>query len=366
MTGKVAACAAFCALVPVSAFAHHPGGTANTGGAGPIVTLSAETLEGGHAAVAFLYEYIRFGGLGDAALVAAAAAHQHAHSIGTISSASAGASFGITDNVMLSVRLPYVTRTDIREGHHAHGHGGVVSNTVDFRGDTVGVGDMTMLGQWRFFNNPASGTQLALLIGAKLPTGATGRRDVAGALFEAEFQPGSGSFDVLLGGAITQRFGAWSFDANILYAVASTGTQDTNLGDRFQYNAAVSYRLFGGPREAASGVALTHSAEPRRRASPIHVHDRPHQHDHAPTVATPSFGVDLVLELNGEWHDRTVAAGVRDANSGGNVVYLSPGVRLSYGGVSGFASVGLPVVNEMSGLQSKPSWRLVTGLAAAF
>ena len=50
-----AVCAsAFALLIASSAFAHHPGGTSNTGGAGPIVTISASTLEAGHGAVAFL------------------------------------------------------------------------------------------------------------------------------------------------------------------------------------------------------------------------------------------------------------------------------------------------------------------------
>ena len=73
----------------------------------------------------------------------------------------------------------------------------------------------------------------------------TNRLDAQGLLFEAEFQPGSGSWDFLLGGAFTQRFGAWSFDANVLGIIAGRGTQDTNLGSRLLYNAAVSYRLVG-------------------------------------------------------------------------------------------------------------------------
>ena len=62
---------------------------------------------------------------------------------------------------------------------------------------------------------------------------------------------------MLLGGAFTQRFGAWSFDANVLGIVAGRGTQDTKLGDRFLYNAAVSYRLVGyAPPEPQQHAAL--------------------------------------------------------------------------------------------------------------
>jgi len=35
----------------------------------------------------------------------------------------------------------------------------------------------------------------------------------------------------------------------VLYILSSTGTQDTNLGDRFLYNAAISYRLTSSTSE---------------------------------------------------------------------------------------------------------------------
>ena len=50
----------------------------------------------------------------------------------------------------------------------------------------------------------------------------------------------------LFGLAYTKRFGQWSFDANVLYMLVTNGVQDTDLGDRFLYNAAISYRLTRG------------------------------------------------------------------------------------------------------------------------
>ena len=138
-------CAGAFALIASPAFAHHPGGASNTGGAGPIVTISASTLEAGHGAVAFLTEYLKFGGLGDAQLIDAASKHIHAHSIDYIRSTSLSAAYGVTDDFTVSVRLPYVQRIDIREGHHSHLPGGVVSNTVDHRGDSSGLGDLTLV-----------------------------------------------------------------------------------------------------------------------------------------------------------------------------------------------------------------------------
>lgn len=360
MTRRVAIFSGACALfLATPAFAHHPGGTSNTGGAGPIVTISATTLEAGHGAVAFLYEYLQFGGLGDAALIDAAGKHIHAHSIGTIQTASAAAAYGVTDDFMVSVRAPWVRRTDIREGHHAHLAGGVVSNTVDYRGDTSGIGDVTFLGQYRFLNNRASRTEAALLFGVKAPTGATDRLDRMGELFETEFQPGSGSWDFMLGAAFTQRFGAWSFDANVLGVLAGRGAQDTKLGDRFLYNAALSYRVIGSaPQSAPASLpssAMSHGPVPHRHAHPL---------DTIP--APPEWTVNLILEANGEWHDFETTSGVRDPNSGGNVILLSQGLRIARGAFSGFASFGIPIVNDMNGLQSKTSYRVLTGVAYAF
>jgi hypothetical protein len=73
-----------------------------------------------------------------------------------------------------------------------------------------------------------------------------------------------------------------------------------------------------------------------------------------------------VLELNGEWHAKQVIAGEKDTNSGGNVVYLLPGIRVSGANLSSFASVGVPVVNEVNGLQAKPGYRVLSGFAFAF
>ena len=359
MTRKFLAFAGAFALMISPALAHHPGGASNTGGAGPIVTISASTLEAGHGAIAFLYEYLAFSGLGDADLIAAAGKHIHAHSIGTIQSASLGAAYGVTDDFMVSVRIPWVLRTDIREGHHEHLPGGIVSNTVDDRGDSSGFGDVTVLGQYRFLNNQASRTEAAFLFGVKAPTGATDRIDQQGLLFEAEFQPGSGSWDFMLGTAFTQRFGAWSFDVNVLGVLVGTGTQDTKLGDRFLYNAAVSYRLVGytAPEQHASlpSSALAHGPVSHRHAHPLET-----------IPATPQWTVDAILELNGEWHDFETTSGVRDPNSGGHVLLLSPGVRIARGAFSGFATFGIPIVNEMNGLQSKTRYRMLSGIAYAF
>jgi len=86
-------------------------------------------------------------------------------------------------------------------------------------------------------------------------------------------------------------------------------------------------------------------------------------HAHTEPAAPAGPTLDLVLELNGEWHGHQVEAGVKDPNSGGNVIYLSPGCASAQGNWSAFASVGLPIVNHLYGVQAEPDWRLLTGVA---
>ena len=339
-------------LASTPAFAHHPGGSTNAGTAGPIVTISASTLAAGQSAAAVMFEATKFDPFSDAQLLEFAAAHEHVHSLDSIYAPSIGYAYGITNDLTVSLKLPYVLRTNNREGHHSHGPEG---NTVEKRGDAEGVGDLTILGQYRFFNDRASATEFAALFGVKAPTGRTDAKDNEGVRFETELQPGTGSWDFLLGAAATKRFGAWSFDANVLYVIATEGAQNTNLGDRFQFNAGVSYRLAG------LGVYTQR---------PMYHGGISHDHDHHHESSGPAL--DLVLEINGEWHDKQKVRGGDedhsgiDPNSGGTVVYLSPGVRLSKDTWSAFVSVGIPIVNDLNGFQDDTELRLLSGVSFTF
>ena len=356
------------------AMSHHPSGTGTSSTGGPIVTIPGTTLQKGASALYFVFEHMSFDELSDAVLEAAAEKDQHAHSLATLESPALGYSYGLTDRLMVSVQLPYVVRTGIREAshhhdeaeeEHSHAEAGATeehehesgeeheeeSETVD-RGDTDGIGDLTLFGQYRFYGQD-TGLQASLLTGIKTPTGKTGERDDQGELFEAEFQPGSGSWDPMLGLALTRAQGRWSVDGNVLYTIATEGTQHTDLGDRFHYNGAVTYRLKGGDAEAA------------------HERNAPFSQWSRATIMTMRMSptglvIDAVLELNGEWQAKQNVSGETDPNSGGNVVFLSPGVRVASNRWSGFVTVGLPIVNDLNGLQSEPTYRLFGGVLVGF
>ena len=46
--------------------------------------------------------------------------------------------------------------------------------------------------------------------------------------------------------------------------------------------------------------------------------------------------IDAVLELNGKWQAEQTISGATDPNPGGNVVFLSPGMRIASNRWSGF------------------------------
>jgi hypothetical protein len=361
-------------FLALPAEAHHPGGGGNTGSGGPINTISADTLSEGLIAASVRYEFIRLGQLSDADLLAAASKGTHAHSIRSIDAVSLSVAYGITNDFTVGVRAAGVRRSDIREPAEdmlSGGHMGIMNTNdmsslmspdgINRRGNSAGFGDVTMLGQYRFHNNAANGTSAAVLFGFKAPTGSTSQRDNFGNLFEAEFQPGSGSWDGLFGAAFTKRTGRWSFDVSGLYYLISTGTQNTNLGDRFLFGTAVSYRLVGATGSSKEAELHEYCMQPRNQ---LQEHCLYHaNHDHSDMMKTP-YTLDLVLELNGEWHDKQRIAGIPDPNSGGTTVYISPGVRVGFDRFSGFVSVGVPVINQHNGVQSKPDFRVLTGIGA--
>jgi hypothetical protein len=318
------------------AFAHHPGAPGNANATGPINTLSATTAEQGSFSAGLAYESTTFDALSDetleaAAEAAAAAGHAHVHSLDELQSYALTFGYGVTNDITLSVRVPYLLRDGVRTGHF---HGGVPE--VEAEGGSSGIGDVLALLQWRVVGS--ENVDVSLFGGVTAPTGEDNVRNDFGDAFASEFQPGSGAWDFATGAAVTRRAGHWSFDAGALYTSAGKNDADDDLGDRLAYGAAASYRVLGHP--------------------PHHVHQGIGEHSH--------LHVDLALELNGEWHDEAAEGGEIDPNSGGHVVYLAPGVRVVHDAVAGYLTVGVPVVSEMSGVQAEPDLRVTAGISHRF
>lgn len=316
------------AFVHTRALADHPTPAFGTEASGPINTISALQLGRGRAIIGLRTEIINTEPFSDEALEGfAARGIEGVHSLGRLSSTSLALAYGWSDDLTISMRLPYVKRSNIREGELEAG-----APEVHAKGGSAGLGDALFFGQYRFWKNDAQG--LSLLLGVKAPTGKTNVSNL-GERLETELQPGSGSWDLLSGLALSTRRGRMAYHANVLYNKTARGTRDTDLGDAFFYNAALGYRL---------GIGDS-------------------RHAHPDSTGHSHLAWDLLLELNGEWRGRNKVAGEVQPHSGGNQAYLSPGVRLSSNtGWTGFLSLGIPVWKDPHGEQAEIRYRLVGGI----
>ena len=289
------------------------------GQTGPITTIAAPTSLKNKWVFEMQTEFLKFDEFSDDELRKFAESDEDIHSVRSLLNASLGIGYGITDNFDLSVKIPYIIRSNIKESHHDE------PEEIYRHGDAKGIGDLSIIGRYRFVRLQNMDFESTLLFGMKVPTGTTTDKDISGERFEAEFQPGSGSWDLMGGFAFTKRFANLSLDANILYNVVTEGMQNTDLGDAFNYNVALSHHTFEKP-----------------------------------------ISWDLIVEINGIWREKQEIDGRKDNNSGGNIIFLSPGVRFSWHQLTAFFSIGVPVIQNMNGIQNDTDIRLAVGISVAF
>lgn len=350
------------ALAPSMALAH-----GDHGGGGGIVLPPGTTL------VTLSYDLARYQPISDDRLLELSAQGQNAHGIREIAVPALSVAYGLTRNLTLAVRVPYLADRSVNETGEDPDNPEVVH-----RGGVYGFGDMTFTGTYEVLHDHDSGLEASLTVGFKAPTGRKGAVDKLGELFETEHQPSSGSWDGVFGAAIAKHIGLLTLSANAVYGVAGPGSQDTTLGDRVSYGVGASYRLWQSSLGAASHGAMHLGARPdgiMRHGGPHtddghdHAHDHGQEPSHAGHLHTSPPGtiaLDVSLGLNGQWWGKQTIAGQTDDNTGGHVLYVSPGARLTVDRWAGFINVGIPVAKDLYGVQSQPSWLLSTGVAVQF
>lgn len=312
--------------------ADHPTVAFGIGSAGPINTIAANSLPSGSWGFGVQTEIIDNDAYSTEQLEDFASnGMEGVHSVNKLTNTSFSVSYGVTDKWSVSARLPYIQRKNIRESElelgvpEAHTHG-----------DSSGYGDLLLLGQYQITNS--NSTNISGIFGIKPPTGETDVKDDDGVRFETEFQPGTGSWDVFLGGAISKNSGKLGYHANILYNKTNGGSQSTEIGDAFSYNVALTYRLNGDEHTS-------------------------HNHSHDDGVEGNELQWDLIVELNGDTRSKNKISGVSEDNSGGTLVFISPGFRVTSGAFSGFLSIGIPVIEDQNGKQTDIDKRITAGIS---
>jgi len=339
------------AMIATPAFAHHPAPTvAGTGGG--ISVAGPDTLEDGQWFIGARTIYVRPDQRSDEGLAALAGQHIHAHNTDYNLNTSIGLAYGITSNLTVSAELPYVHRDDMREGEHSH-HGGHATNEVVERGDASGIGDLSLVATYRVAESETAA--FSLIGGIKVPTGNTHKRDDEGVRFETEHQPGTGSWDPIIGAAGRAKLGLLQLNASAIYQFSGKGAQDTRLGDRAHLGIALSHRF--GPAEHHHEEAHETGHEHGEHEGGGHEHTAPHGH----------ASWDAFVELTGEWEGRQKVGGDIEETSGGKSVWLTPGAR--YNAASGFTiagGVGLPLWQDIRVSHPNNDYRLTLTVGKSF
>ncbi|NOY72726.1 MAG: transporter [Gammaproteobacteria bacterium] len=201
------------------------------------------------------------------------------------------------------------------------------ANCVSSTSESPGFGDMLVTGRYRFFND--GDNQWASVFGVILPTGkitnetdinkGTGKSEIIG----THNQPGSGAITfqggVAYSGHLTKKI---ALDADIIYRFGTQGAKQFRAGNSWQFDVATSF--------------AHHSS------------------------------IVPVIELNGIFFEQDIENDEIKKNSGGDVIYLSPGLNFKINKKQGvYANVSFPIYQELTGISNDEKYRWSMGWSTA-
>ncbi len=194
-------------------------------------------------------------------------------------------------------------------------------------GNEFGLADVTLLLRYKALvaHDMETTSIISFAGGVKLPTGKTNGRDSEGNLLDAHIQLGTGSTDALLGVSGFLTFQRVALIANVLGSLTSEGANGHTFGNILNYDASARYRIY--PSEYGDTQLFT------------------------------TFGI------YGEWRGRELQDGSAITSSGGNVVFLSPGLQLfPLPSISIEASYHIPIIHALNGSQLGEDYRIMAGV----
>lgn len=205
--------------------------------------------------------------------------------------------YGITDNLSLTLQLPFVERRTRQIKQEDH---------LGQKESSSGIGDVITYGKYRFYNKLFGA---AAIFGVKAPTGEKDERNKQEIRYDQEEQPGTGSTDFMLGMSLNKTFGLFTVDGSILYQLKGTGSQDYEFGDIIRANINGAYTL------------------KERGEYP---------------------GIDLLAGINSQFAEKDHKNSERISDSGGTTVFFSPGLSSQLTEkVSTSVSVMLPFIQNL-------------------
>lgn len=196
--------------------------------------------------------------------------------------------------------------------------------------DDSGLGDVSLLFKRQVWKRDALQAQdrLSLIGGTVFPTGKHETFDALGRLRPPRLSPGTGAFQFPAGVLFNHDSSPGLF-ADAIYTFKLEG-DDYRYGDSLRYDLGLTYAVLGG---------------------------KPREHF-----------LWAVLELNGEWTDRDHLDGLRLTDTGGRILWLSPGLRLVHwkGTVSFDLSYQFPIVTNLNESQAEPRGSWLAGFRLNF
>lgn len=196
---------------------------------------------------------------------------------------------------------------------------------------TSGFGDARVFGRYTLFQHDSRGRtfRIAPFLGIELPIGDDDDSDRLGRLPQP-LQSGSGSWDPMGGAVATFQTLAYQLDARLSYK-ANSEANDFELGDELRLDASLQYRLL--PRELGAGV--------------------------------PGF-LYGVIETNLLHQAKDEIGGDKDADSGGTMLFLSPGLQYVTRKWIAELIVELPVAQNLNGTALEDDYTVRAGFRVNF
>ena len=237
-------------------------------------------------------------------------------------------SIGFTDRLSADILLPFIARS--------HQHNDNESGTPELETwDMHGLGDLTVQTRYAFFKpEEQSRPILSAILGGKFPTGAHHETNHDGAEAEPGVQPGTGSYDLILGASTLQtfsvpmikgEFGVLPVFTSLSYQWNGRGNDNYRLGNTFLFNVGMAYPL----------------------ARPLSV----------------------LAQMNLRVRERDEAGDTTEQveRTGGEFLYFSPGLEVRFGEAwTASALIQVPVYQRVNVIQLTSDYNVLASLSYRF
>ena len=306
-------------LLATAAYADHGPGTSGGGSS----TQSAETLKPGKFSLELRQDYTEFQRLTQAEINAKAVSAGGIDVLDRSFIETVSLTYGVAEDFQASLSLGYYHA--VRAGSTEFDAGTATFDTTTFNPN--GLTDLWLSGKHRFYRGPLG--QLAVFGGVKFPTGRHAVTDSNGARIEPSATAGSGSFDGMMGLAFSRYLTSRvTLDMSAQYTLR-TEHDGFKLGDRMDGGVAFAYRFTEDIQKFPQMSAFA--------------------------------------EANVRHLFQSESAGVRDPNTGGTVLFLTPGIRVGFNERLSFTlGAPLPVMQHLNGEQLKTSFKVNGALTLSF